>query len=83
MRISEVVSRDEVVDEGPASKKLCTSAKPDGALGSSNLSSCRSQGLRPRQSGKSYRIGGKVTKVRGLKVKGTKYGGPIPDYSGH
>ena len=56
MRISEVV--DRVVDEEPASRALCTSGKPDSALGASQLSSCKSQGYRSRDGGKSHKIGG-------------------------
>ena len=84
MRISEIVStNDEMVDEGPASKKLCTSNRSSKSLGASNLSSCVAQGYRTRNSSKRYRIGGKVTPVRGMKAKSIHYGGEIPDYSGH
>ena len=93
MRISEVV--DRIVDEEPASRALCTSGKPDSALGASQLSSCKSQGYRTRDGGKSHKIGGYRTrdggkshkiggerqKVRGKKIKGKKYGGPLPDWS--
>jgi len=72
---------ESVVDEEPASRDLCTSGKPDSALGASQLSSCKSQGYRARDGGKSHKIGSERIKVRGKRIKGAKYGGPIPDYS--
>jgi len=71
---------DEVTEE-PASRSLCTSGKPDSALGASQLASCKSQGYRSREGGKSHKIGGERQKVRGKKIKGKKYGGPLPDWS--
>lgn len=79
MKISEVVDRR--VAEEPASKELCTSSKPDAALGASNLASCKSQGFRSREGGKSHKIGSKRVTVRGKKILGKKYGGPLPDWS--
>lgn len=70
-----------VVDEEPASRALCTSGKPDSALGASQLSSCKSQGYRSRDGGKSHKVGAERIKVRGKKIKGKKYGGPLPDWS--
>jgi hypothetical protein len=72
---------DEQVDEEPASRALCTSGKPDSALGASNLASCKSQGYRSREGGKSHKVGSDRVKVRGKKIKGKKYGGPLPDWS--
>lgn len=69
------------VDEGKASRELCTSGKPDSALGASNLASCKSQGYRSREGGKSHKVGSERVKVRGKKIKGKKYGGPLPDWS--
>ena len=67
-----------------ASRELCTSGRPDTDLGASNLASCRSQGLRARSGNKSHLIGHGDSKVRitvgGKKIKGKKYGGPLPDY---
>lgn len=74
-------SRDEVVDEEPASRALCTSGKPDSALGASQLASCKSQGYRAREGGKSHKVGSERVKVRGKRIKGKKYGGPLPDWS--
>lgn len=74
-------SDDQAVSEEPASRKLCTSGKPNSALGASNLASCKSQGYRARDGGKSHKIGGDRQKVRGKRIKGKKYGGPLPDWS--
>ena len=67
--------------EAKASRDLCTSNIPDKRLGASNLSSCKSQGYRARDGEKSHKIGSKRIKMGGKKIKGKKYGGPIPDYS--
>lgn len=72
---------DQTVAEEPASRELCTSGKPDSALGASQLASCKSQGYRSRDGGKSHKIGGERQKVRGKRIKGKKYGGPLPDWS--
>lgn len=85
MKIHEFVSQPELdeLDER-ASRKLCISSKPSSELGASNLASCKSQGLRARTGGKSHLIGNAGNKVRitvgGKKIKGKKYGGPLPDY---
>jgi hypothetical protein len=50
-------------------------------LGASNLASCKSQGYRSRDGGKSHKVGSERVKVRGKKIKGKKYGGPLPDWS--
>lgn len=75
------IGTDEPVQEEPASRKLCTSGKPDSALGASQLASCKSQGYRSRDGGKSHKVGSDRVKVRGKKIKGKKYGGPLPDWS--
>jgi hypothetical protein len=69
------------IESGPASRSLCLSKKPDGALGASQLASCKSQGLRKRDGDKSHKFkdGGRA-KVGGKKIKGKKYGGPLPDW---
>ena len=72
---------DSEVSEEPASRELCQSGKPDSALGASQLSSCKSQGYRSRDGGKSHKVGSERVKVRGQKIKGKKYGGPLPDWS--
>lgn len=74
-----------VLDEhGKASRELCLSSKPDDDLGASNLSSCKSQGLRARDGNKSHKLGKSPksrVKVGGKRIKGQKYGGPLPDWS--
>lgn len=72
---------ESVVDEAPATRSLCTSGKPDSALGASQLASCKSQGYRSRDGGKSHKVGSERVKVRGKRIKGKKYGGPLPDWS--
>ena len=72
---------EDIVDEEPASRALCTSGKPDSALGASQLASCKSQGYRSRDGGKSHKVGSERVKVRGKRIKGKKYGGPLPDWS--
>jgi len=72
---------DQEVSEAPAPRALCTSGKSDSALGASQLASCKSQGYRSRDGAKSHKVGGDRVKVRGKKIKGKKYGGPLPDWS--
>ena len=72
---------DSSVTEEPASRSLCTSGKPDSALGASQLASCKSQGYRSRDGGKSHKVGSERIRVRGKRIKGKKYGGPLPDWS--
>lgn len=79
MKIQEVTARRELEDS--ASADLCKSSKSDEELGASNLSSCRSQGLRPRKSKKKHTIKGVRQGIDGQRIKGKKYGGPLPDYS--
>lgn len=75
------ISSGEPVQEEPASRELCQSGKPDSALGASQLASCKSQGYRSRDGGKSHKVGSDRVKVRGKRIKGKKYGGPLPDWS--
>jgi len=78
MKINEIT---EGIQLEKSSRKLCTSTKPDDELGASNLASCKSQGLRSREGKKSHLVGKKRITVGGKKIKGEKYGGPLPDYS--
>ena len=73
--------QDITVVEAKASKKLCTSNKSDKELGASNLSSCKSQGYRKRVSQVKHTIKHKRRSIDGKKIKGKKYGGPLPDWS--
>jgi hypothetical protein len=75
------LDEDSDLEEEPASRALCTSGKPDSALGASQLSSCKSQGYRSRDGGKTHKVGADRIGVRGKKIKGKKYGGPLPDWS--
>jgi len=70
-------------ERGKASRKLCIGSKPDTELGASQLASCKSQGLRARDGNKSHKLGKTKksrVKVGGRRIKGKKYGGPLPDY---
>lgn len=69
MRIVEIIQEK-------ASPKLCRSPK---RLGRSDYSSCVSQGLRPHQSKGKGHTDGKGNYIKGKKIKGAKYGGPLPD----
>ena len=54
------------------------------ALGASALASCKSQGYRRREGNKRHNLGKSKdsrVKVGGKKIKGKKYGGPLPDWS--
>lgn len=82
MKIKDLVEDIEKDIEEKASRKLCLSTKSDAELGASNLSSCKSQGLRARDGNKSHLIGKIRKTVGGKKIKGKRYGGPLPDWSG-
>jgi len=77
------MEEDHTLDE-KASAKLCASSRSNAELGASNLASCKSQGFRAREGKKSHKLG-KSPKSRvvvgGHKIKGKKYGGPLPDWS--
>ena len=73
MRVQELLP-----EAGKASKKLCRSKKPDHALGASQLASCKSQGLRARDTKRKYKIRGKTASIDGKKIRGGKYGGSLP-----
>ena len=67
----------EFISERKASLALCRSRK---TLGSSDQSSCVSQGLRAHTSKGKGHTDGKGHYIKGKKIKGKKYGGPLPDY---
>jgi len=72
-----------LAEAGKASRALCVSGRPDNDLGASNLASCKSQGLRARDGNKSHKLGKSAKsriKVGGHRIKGKKYGGPLPDW---
>lgn len=71
----------ELVDEAKATAKLCKSSRSNASLGASALASCKSQGYRRREGDKSHKVGKTRKTVGGKKIKGKKYGGPLPDWS--
>ena len=77
MKIFEVLNTDENI--GPAPSGVCS--KPKSSLPASWVSSCKSQGKRKRTGNRQEKIRGKTQKVTGKRIKGKKYGGPLPDYS--
>ena len=77
MKIYEVIGTDENI--GPAPSGVCS--RPKSSLPASWVSSCKSQGKRKRTGSRNEKIRGRTQKVAGKKVKGKKYGGPLPDYS--
>ena len=77
MKIFEIYNTDENI--GPAPKGACS--KPMSSLPASWVSSCKSQGKMKRTGNRSEKVGGKTMKVSGKRIKGKKYGGPLPDYS--
>ena len=81
MRVDEIFTSEDDIEEWQASKELCRSSRPNSSLGASALASCKSQGLRTRSGRKSHKVAKKRVTVGGKKIKGKKYGGPLPDYS--
>ena len=77
MKIFEVLNTDENI--GPAPSGVCS--KPKSSLPASWVSSCKSQGKRKRTGHRVAKLAGKTKKVAGKRIKGKKYGGPLPDYS--
>jgi hypothetical protein len=81
-QLSNAMKKEDIADEGgPASRTLCLSKRSDKSLGTSNLASCKSQGLRTRDGNKSHKLGSKRVRVGGKKIKGKTHGGPLPDWS--
>lgn len=81
MRIDEVLTEDADIEEWKASKKLCKSSRSNASLGASALASCKSQGYRRRESKVRHTINRKRQNIDGRKIRGRKYGGPLPDWS--
>ena len=77
MKIYEVYNTDENI--GPAPASACS--RPKSKLPASWISSCKSKGRMKRTGDRKQKIGGKTQKVAGKRIKGRKYGGPLPDYS--
>ena len=66
------------VIEAKASAELCKSNTPNSELGASQLASCKSQGLRARDTKRKYKIRGKTQGISGKKILGGKNGGNLP-----
>lgn len=83
MKIQDLLESadDELIQDWKASRKLCLKKVPDYKLGASALSSCKSQGLRKRNSKVKVTVKGKRKKIGRRRLKGKKYGGHLPDYS--
>jgi len=69
----------QVVERKPT-KAYCKNT-PKSKMGVSDLASCKSRGLVARDGDKSHKVGKKRIKVGNRKIKGARYGGPLPDYS--
>jgi hypothetical protein len=78
MRITEIV-QPSTESIGPAPRGVCS--RPASALPASWLSSCKSQGKKKRTGARKQKIGNKTVRVANKRIKGQKYGGPLPDYS--
>ena len=74
MKIYEIYTGENI---GPAPKGVCS--KPASQLPASWLSSCKSQGKRQRTGDRKEKVDGKTIKVAGKRIKGKKYGGPLPE----
>lgn len=72
---------DIIENIGKAPARVCRGSKPDSQLPASWVASCRSQGLRARDSDKEHTIKGKRTAIDNKKIKGEPYNGPLPNYS--
>jgi hypothetical protein len=79
MRITEIIDTDQDVEEATPSKSYCKNTPAD-KMSASWLASCKSQGYKEREGGKSHKIGKKRKKVDNRIIKGKKYGGPLPHY---
>tara|TARA_X000001036_G_scaffold128769_1_gene121811 strand:+ start:141 stop:392 length:252 start_codon:yes stop_codon:yes gene_type:complete len=77
MRVEDLLQLEADIEEWAATRSLCKSSKPDHAIGASALASCKAQGYRARQTGKTQKVGKKRVKLGGKKLKSKDYGGPI------
>ena len=66
---------EQAINDWKATRELCKSSKPDSAIGASALASCKAQGLRRRQTGKSQKRGKERVKLGGKRAKSLDYGG--------
>ena len=84
MKIDQLLTDAQDLAEWKASKELCNNKnRSDASLGASALASCRSQGLRSRNSRVVTDIDGdgKQEKIGNKKLRGKQYGGSTPDWS--
>ena len=77
MRVQDLLQLEADIEEWAATRSLCKSSKPDHAIGASALASCKAQGYRARQTGKTQKVGKKRVKLGGKKLKSKDYGVPI------
>ena len=77
MRVQDLLQLEADIEEWAATRSLCKSSKPDHAIGASALASCKAQGYRARQTGKTQKVGKKRVKLGVKKLKSKDYGGPI------
>jgi len=76
----------EIDEAGKTSRIVCLSKKTDAELGASQLSSCKAQGLRKRDTSRKFRTGSKHNtpqSIKGKYVKSSDYGGPLPKWKGN
>ena len=77
MRVEDLLQLERDIEEWAATRSLCKSSKPDSAIGASALASCKAQGYRARQTGKTQKVGKKRVNIGGKKLKSKDYGGPV------
>jgi len=58
-----------------------STCKRKGNIGASAEASCKSKGLRRRDSKVKANIAGKRQKIGARRIKGKAHGGPLPDWS--
>ena len=80
MKLDEIFITDDDIDEWKATRELCKSSRSNASLGASALASCKSQGFRARDTKVKHTLNKKRQNITGRKVKGKKYGGPLPFY---
>ena len=76
----DIFKRGRDLEEWRPDRAWCEKT-PVRKQGASNTSSCRSQGFTARDSEVRVRLGRAVQKIGDRRIKGRKYGGPLPDYS--
>lgn len=77
---AKTYGEDQDLEEWRPDRAWCEKT-PVRKQGASNTSSCRSQGFTARDSEVRVRLGRAVQKIGDRRIKGRKYGGPLPDYS--